>query len=250
MRSKLVIANWKMNGSSSFLHEMAASLKAGADARVEAVSHIVVCPPAVYLSSLSNELDGSPIAVGAQNVNEHSSGAYTGELSIGMLADCGCTWVIAGHSERRALYAESNDLIAAKAQQIMKAGLTAVVCIGETLEQRKSGEMEQVIASQLKPVLDIEGLEQYVDKLVFAYEPVWAIGTGETASPEQAQQAHEFIRAQLGQSLSNVSILYGGSVKPENAAELFAASDIDGGLIGGASLNAEDFLNICRAMPA
>lgn len=249
MRSKLVIANWKMNGSSAFLAEMADGLKAGIASGINAVNHVVVCPPTVYISDLSDALKSSSIEIGAQNVSEHAPGAFTGEVSTSMLADAGCSWIIVGHSERRALFSESSELVAKKAQQVLAAGLNAVVCIGETLEQRQSGETEKVITSQLKPVLELENLEQYVDQLVLAYEPVWAIGTGETASPDQAQHVHQFIREQLGESLANVSILYGGSVKPENAAELFAESDIDGGLIGGASLNSEDFLNICRAMP-
>lgn len=247
MRSKLVIANWKMNGSSGFTAQMAGDLIAGiADVNAD---QVVVCPPSLYIASLNEYLSGSPIEVGAQNLCDQSQGAYTGEISAEMLVDSGCQWVLVGHSERRALYAESSELVADKTQQAVQSGLTAVVCIGETLEQRQSGETEAVVASQLKPVLELDGIEQYVDKLVFAYEPVWAIGTGETASPEQAQQVHAFIRSELGEHLHNVPLLYGGSVKPANAAELFAEPDIDGGLIGGASLQAEDFLTICRAWP-
>jgi len=247
MRSKLVIANWKMNGSSSFLADMADSLKAGANSVT--VDSVVVCPPFLYLPGLKEHLADSIVEVGGQNLSEHVSGAYTGEISADMLIDAGCRWVIVGHSERRALFAENNELVAEKTLKALHAGLNAIVCIGETLEERQSGDTEEVISAQLKPVLELDGIEQYRSQLIFAYEPVWAIGTGETASPEQAQQVHQYIRAELGKELKNVSILYGGSVKPNNAAELFAEADIDGGLIGGASLNAGDFLSICRAMP-
>lgn len=246
MRSKLVVANWKMNGSFSFSEHMASDLKAGFDSAM--TQSVVVCPPFPYLSNLRDQLSGSGIQIGAQNLSNHASGAYTGEVSAEMLVDAGCRWVIVGHSERRELFAESSELVAAKTATALEAGLNAIVCIGETLEDRQSGETENVISEQLQPVLELDGIERYAKQLVLAYEPVWAIGTGETASPEQAQQVHQYIRAELNEELKDVSILYGGSVKPGNAAELFAEPDIDGGLIGGASLNAEDFLNICGAL--
>lgn len=248
MRFKLIIANWKMNGSFQFLDEILKNF--GVETQFGGTDQVVICPPYIYLPEMSNRLVKSPIQLGAQNLSDYSEGAYTGEISAEMLLDTGCNYVIVGHSERRALFNESNDLVARKAERAIKAGLTAVVCVGETLEQRQQGVTEQIIAEQLAPVLAILGLEANSDKLVIAYEPVWAIGTGETATPEQAQNVHAFIRAQLGQGLKDVPLLYGGSVKPGNAAELFAEKDIDGGLIGGASLVAEDFLSICRAMPA
>ena len=250
MRAKLVIANWKMNGSSGFVAEMAGHLKAGSTAGLGGVTNVVVCPPHIYITNLVDGLAGSQIEVGAQNISAYSEGAYTGEISSAMLVDAGCRWVLVGHSERRTLFAESSASVAARARIALAAGLNTLVCIGETLEQRQSGETEAVIAAQLKPVLGLAGVASRANQLVFAYEPVWAIGTGETATPEQAQEAHAFIRAALGNGLETVPILYGGSVKPDNAGGLFAEPDIDGGLIGGASLNAEDFLNICRAMPA
>ena len=248
MRPKLVVANWKMNGSFNFSSDMANSLKAGISNDIAA--SVVVCPPFVYLSALSEQLSDTAIDLGAQSLSDQTSGAFTGEVSAEMLIDSGCRWVIVGHSERRALYAETSELVAQKTLTALQAGLNVIVCVGETIEERQSGATENVIAGQLKPILTLAGINQYAGQLVFAYEPVWAIGTGETASPEQAQTVHEYIRTELGENLQGVAILYGGSVKPANAAELFAEPDIDGGLIGGASLNAEDFLSICQAMPS
>lgn len=246
MRKRAVIANWKMHGSSSFLVDMAAGLNAEDD--FGAVDRIAICPPSVYLQSLRNSLN-SHIGVGAQNLNDISEGAYTGEVSAPMLADVGCEWVLVGHSERRQYYAETNDWIASKVNSALEAGLNAVLCIGETLEQRQQGKAQQVVLDQLGQVLKLDSIERHATHLYLAYEPVWAIGTGETASPEQAQEMHAFIRSSLPEELQDVSILYGGSVKAGNAAELFAQEDIDGGLIGGASLVLEEFVDICRAMP-
>lgn len=246
MRKRAVIANWKMHGSSAFLVDMAAGLNAEDD--FGAVDRIAICPPSVYLQSLRNSLK-SHIGVGAQNLNDISEGAYTGEVSAPMLADVGCEWVLVGHSERRQYYAETNDWIASKVSSALEAGLNAVLCIGETLEQRQQGKAQQVVLDQLARVLKLDSIEQHAAHLYLAYEPVWAIGTGETASPEQAQEVHAFIRSSLPEGLQDVSILYGGSVKAGNAAELFAQEDIDGGLIGGASLILEEFVDICRAMP-
>lgn len=246
MREFAVIANWKMHGSSAFLMDMAAGLNAEDDFGL--VDRIAICPPAVYLRSLRDSLKSS-FGVGAQNMNDVSEGAYTGEVSAPMLVDVGCEWVLVGHSERRQYYAETNDWIASKVNAALEAGLNTVLCIGETFEQRQQGIEQQVVLDQLAQVLKLDNTEQHAKRLYLAYEPVWAIGTGETASPEQAQEMHAFIRSSLPEVLKNVSILYGGSVKPGNAAELFAQEDIDGGLIGGASLVLEEFVDICRAIP-
>ena len=247
MRTKLVIANWKMNGSCQFIEDMAASL--ATENNFGGTDTLVICPPTPYLQSLNRALKSSQIQIGAQNLSEFASGAYTGEVSAAMILDAGAKWVIVGHSERRAYYGESNDGVASKVKRAIDCGLNAVVCVGETLEQRQAGITKKVIAEQLDPVLQLADLASCADRLVIAYEPVWAIGTGETASPEQAQEIHAYIRLQLGQELNGVAIVYGGSVKPDNAAQLFAQQDIDGGLVGGAALVAEDFLAICRAFP-
>jgi triosephosphate isomerase (TIM) len=247
MRSRVVIANWKMHGSSAFLMDMAAGLNA--ENNFGSTDLIAICPPAVYLQPLRQSLKAR-IGVGAQNLNDLSEGAYTGEISGPMLLDVGCEWVLVGHSERRQYYAESNEWIADKAFAALDAGLNTVLCVGETLEDRQQGHAKQVVSEQLAKLLQIKNIEKHADRMFLAYEPVWAIGTGETASPEQAQEMHSFIRSLLPESLRDVAILYGGSVKPENAQELFSQSDIDGGLIGGASLVLEEFIDICRAMPA
>ena len=247
MRARVVIANWKMHGSSAFLMDMVTGLNAEND--FGATDLIAICPPAVYLQPLRQALKDR-VGVGAQNLNDLPEGAYTGEISAPMLLDVGCEWVLVGHSERRQYYAESNDWIADKAFSALDAGLKTVLCVGETLEERQQGQAKQVVAGQLAKLLQAKNLEQYVERLFLAYEPVWAIGTGETATPEQAQEMHCYIRSLLPESLQDVAILYGGSVKPENAQELFLQTDIDGGLIGGASLVLEEFIDICRAMPA
>ena len=245
MRKKLVAGNWKMHGS---LAENAALLSAlkPALAGIEAV----VCVPFPYLAQAQAELTGSSIAWGAQNVSEQAKGAFTGEVSASMLLDFGCTYVIVGHSERRSLYGESDALVARKYVAAQAAGLTPILCVGESLAERESGVTEAVVSRQLDAVIDAAGVASLV-KAVIAYEPVWAIGTGKTASPEQAQAVHAFIRGRVAALDASVAdqlvIQYGGSVKAANAAELMAQPDIDGGLIGGASLVADEFVAICRA---
>jgi len=209
-----------------------------------------VCVPYSYLAQAQSMLQGSNVAWGAQNLNQHEEGAFTGEVAPGMLVDFGCRYVIVGHSERRGLFHDSNEIAQAKFVAASKAGLTPIFCVGETLAEREAGVMEQVVAAQLDAVLNCVGA-QGLAKAVVAYEPVWAIGTGKTASPDQAQAVHAFIRQRVAQQDSHVAqalcILYGGSVKAANASELFGMPDIDGGLIGGASLVADDFVAICRA---
>ncbi len=209
-----------------------------------------VCVPYPYLSQAQSMLQGSNVAWGAQNLSPQEEGAFTGAVAPGMLIDFGCSYVIIGHSERRGLFHESNEIASAKFEAAQKAGLTPIFCVGETLAERESGVTEQIVATQLDAILVRFGAKA-LSKAVIAYEPVWAIGTGKTASPEQAQAVHAFIRQRVaeqdGQIAESLCILYGGSVKPSNAAELFGMQDIDGGLIGGASLVAEDFVAICRA---
>ena len=229
-RSRLVVGNWKMHGSR-------ASIAALLNALVEQnPSGCAVCVPFPYLGQVAERLRGSPIAWGAQNVSEHGQGAYTGEVSASMRAEFGCRYVIVGHSERRQLYGESDAQAAAKFAAVKAAGMTPILCVGETLEERDAGKTEQVVARQLAAVDFKDG--------VLAYEPVWAIGTGRNATPEQAQAVHGFLRKKVPEG---ASILYGGSVKPQNAAAIFAMPDVDGGLIGGASLAAKDFLDIVKA---
>jgi len=245
MRKKLVAGNWKMHGS---LAENAALLSAlkPALAGIEAV----VCVPFPYLAQAQSELAGSSIAWGAQNLSEHSKGAYTGEVSASMLRDFGCSYVIVGHSERRSLYGESDQQVAAKFIAAQAGGLVPILCVGESLEEREAGITEQVVARQLDAVISAAGIGALANAIV-AYEPVWAIGTGKTASPEQAQAVHAFIRSKiagLDAAIADALVIqYGGSVKAANAAELLAQPDIDGGLIGGASLVAEEFAAICQA---
>lgn len=212
---------------------------------------VAVCPPSIYIDYTRTALEGNRIAVGAQNMAEEPvQGAFTGEISVEMLKDSGCTYVVLGHSERRSIYGETDAQVASKVAVALQAGVTPILCVGETLEERESGIMETVIAEQLDAVLDVTGIQGFQD-IVIAYEPVWAIGTGVTASPAQAQEVHAFIRGKLAALDStiadNVIIQYGGSVKPNNAEELFGQPDIDGGLIGGASLDADDFIAICKA---
>ncbi len=247
MRKKLVAANWKMHGSrwmaSALCGEIAAADTDGID--------VVICPPFPYLVDVATACAEARIGVGAQDLSEHEGqGAYTGEVSAAMLADCGAQWVLVGHSERRQYHGESDVLVARKFAAARAAGLTPILCVGETLAQRQAGETETVVARQLQAVLETCGIGSF-DTAVISYEPVWAIGTGHTATPEQAQQMHAFIRSQLQKEDAMIArltrLLYGGSVKAANAAELFAQSDVDGGLIGGASLTASDFLGICAA---
>lgn len=247
-KKQLVIGNWKMNGSSAENASLLLSLLP-VISRFESVE-VALCPPYPYLTTVADLLDDSDVALGAQNLSAQLSGAHTGEVSASMLHDIGCRFVLVGHSERRALYAEDDDLVAKKFATALRAGLIPVLCVGETLAQRQSGETEVVVTNQLNAVLKAVGIQDLV-KGVIAYEPVWAIGTGLTATPQQAQDVHAAIRAQLTAEDAKVAqavrLLYGGSVKAANAAELFGMPDIDGGLIGGASLNADDFGAICRA---
>ena len=248
MRDFLVAGNWKMNGDSASNAELVAGIIAGAPDtnRVK----LLICPPFPYLAAVASQADGSRVAVGAQTVSEHTSGAFTGEVAAPMLRELGCEYVIVGHSERRALYGESSEDVAAKFKAALAAGLRPILCVGETLAQRESGSTEAVIDEQLNAVLSEVGIAEFATAVV-AYEPVWAIGTGMTASPEQAQDVHSHIRAVLAghdvDIAASLQILYGGSMKGENAAGLLAMSDIDGGLIGGASLKAADFLAIANA---
>ncbi len=249
MRQPMVAGNWKMNGSRDFTHTLVSDLLAGGVSSCAA--KVVICPPFPYLGVASDGLDGNgEVALGGQNLDVHESGAYTGEVSGAMLADMGCEYVIVGHSERRALYGEDNARVADKVRAARAAGLVPILCVGETLAEREADRTEAVVGAQLDAVIEALGVEAF-DGTVVAYEPVWAIGTGRTASGEQAQAVHAFIRGRLsrhdGEVASAIRILYGGSVKPDNAAALFAEPDIDGGLIGGASLKAADFLAICNA---
>jgi triosephosphate isomerase len=247
MRPKLVVGNWKMNGSRAANAELLAGIVAGlGDARASCA----VCAPAPYLFQCQDLLAGTPVAWGAQDVSEHAAGAYTGEASAAMLADFACRYVIVGHSERRAYHGESNELVARKALAALGTGLTPIVCVGETLAQREAGQTTAIVGAQLAAVLETLDAGQ-AKKIVVAYEPVWAIGTGKTATPDMAREVHAQLRAQLkeriGGAADEINILYGGSMKPDNAADLMSRPDIDGGLIGGAALKAADFLAILHA---
>jgi triosephosphate isomerase (TIM) len=247
-RRALVAGNWKMNGSRA---ESAALLEAVKQGVAEGVAtDVAVCPPFILIPLAAEKLAGSAVAVGGQNLNVNKAGAFTGEVSGAMLRDFGCTCVIVGHSERRTLYGEDDVAVAAKFGAAQAAGLTPILCVGETLAEREANQTEAVVARQLDAVLKQHGVAS-LRNAVIAYEPVWAIGTGKTATPEQAQDVHRFIRdrvAALDAAVAGgVRILYGGSMKGSNAKELMAQPDIDGGLIGGASLVAQEFLTICRA---
>jgi triosephosphate isomerase (TIM) len=247
MRRKFVAGNWKMHGSRSMATALVNELVAAKPDSVD----VAVFPPFPYLAELARLHAEAGLGIGAQDVSEHSGqGAYTGEVSAAMLADIGAGWVLVGHSERRQYHHEDDGLVARKFAAARAGGLTPILCVGETLEQREAEETEAVIARQLQAVVALNGIASF-DTAVVAYEPIWAIGTGRTASPEQAQQVHAFIRSQLEKEDVMIArltrLLYGGSVKAANAAELFAQADVDGGLIGGASLTASDFLGICAA---
>ncbi len=248
MRSKLVAGNWKMNGNLASNQALLTSL-VPLLAPIS-VTRCVVCVPYPYLAQTEQILRGKGISWGAQDVCQYEHGAYTGGVSAGMVADFGCRYVIVGHSERRALFGDTDEVVAQKFVAVLKAGLTPIFCVGETLAERESGVMEQVIARQLDAVMAKSGAVA-LEGAVVAYEPVWAIGTGKTASPEQAQAVHALIRGRVAEQDMRVAdglpIIYGGSVKASNAAQLFAMPDIDGGLIGGASLVAEEFAGICKA---
>jgi len=247
MRETLVAGNWKLNGSKESIRELLAGILAGMS---EAKSAVAVCAPYIYIPLVEEILKGTDVAYGSESVSEHDSGAYTGEISGSMLNDFSCYYAIVGHSERRSIFGEQDVDTANKFAAARRHGITPILCVGELLEERENGTTEEVVARQLDAVIDLEGVEALADAVI-AYEPVWAIGTGKTASPQQAQDVHAFIRAKIAGLnkgvAEKVQILYGGSVNGGNADELFAMSDIDGGLIGGASLKAEDFLAICRA---
>jgi len=243
MRKPLVVGNWKMNGS---LSANSALLQNLTQQWQQDSVQMVVCPPAVYLAQAQALIASSKVQLGAQDASQHASGAYTGECSLAMLGEFGCEFVIVGHSERREYHGESDQVVAEKCQAILAAGLTPIVCVGESLEQRQAEQTLAVITQQMQAVLDHNGLDN-LKGVVIAYEPIWAIGTGLTATPEQAQAVHAVIRQQLATLGSETRILYGGSVKADNAAELFAKPDIDGALVGGASLKAADFIAIGEA---
>ena len=242
---KLIAGNWKMNGALASNDALAKAVLAGMNA---ASCDAAVCVPVPYLAQLQGLLAGGPLALGAQDVSRHDAGAFTGEVSASMLREFGVRYVIVGHSERRQYHGETDVLVAEKARLALSAGITPIVCVGETLEQRESGLMEEVVKRQLAAVIHTNG--HCISEIVVAYEPVWAIGTGKTASPEQAQQVHAVLRTQLKAATAQsarIRILYGGSMNAGNAAQLLAQADIDGGLIGGASLKAADFLTIIAA---
>jgi len=246
-RRPLVAGNWKMHGSRA---ENTALLD-GILSQLNVTNvDVLVCPPAVYVAEVAAKLQGKGIAVGAQSLCAEAVGAFTGEVSAAMLKDVGCSYVLVGHSERRSLYAEDSALVARKFVAAQTQGLVPVLCVGETLQQREAGQTFAVITEQLDAAVKAAGIAAFA-KAVVAYEPVWAIGTGLTATPEQAQEVHAFIRQSLAKLNADVAtgvrILYGGSVKGSNAAELFAKADVDGGLVGGASLKADEFLKICAA---
>ena len=248
MRLPLVVGNWKMHGSLASNRALLDGVAVGV-ARLASIE-VGVCVPFPYLAQAQQVLGGLSMAWGAQNVSEHASGAYTGEVSAAMLTEFGCKYVLVGHSERRALYAESDQQVAAKFVAAKKSGLVPILCVGEQLAERESGATERVVGRQLEAVLNAAGVGAF-EQAVVAYEPVWAIGTGKTASPEQAQAVHASLRGMVGKRDASVAsglrILYGGSVKPGNAAELFGMADIDGGLVGGAALVAAEFTAICAA---
>ncbi|HIG75162.1 MAG TPA: triose-phosphate isomerase [Bacteroidetes bacterium] len=243
----LVVGNWKLNTTQAEAVSLAADVARGVSDANSGVG-VGICPPYVWLEAVVERTAGSPVRVGAQNVAAQDGGAYTGEVSAAMLAEVGCTYAIVGHSERRALFGDTDEVVAAKVSQALANGLTPIVCVGETLDERKAGRVEDVVTGQLAGSLaGVESLE----RIVVAYEPVWAIGTGETATPDQAQDVHATIRSWLrdrfGASAAQTPLLYGGSVKPANALELFRQPDVDGGLVGGASLDAESFVAIVHA---
>ncbi len=248
MRTPLVAGNWKMNGSRASVKELINGVVAGAKA-ISGVE-IAVCPPFIFIPDVVAATQGSNVAVGSQDASTELKGAFTGETSIEMIKDFGCKYAIVGHSERRTLYGETDEIVAKKFAVVKNAGLIPIFCIGETLEEREQDITEAVCARQIDAVFAAQGDNAFADSVI-AYEPVWAIGTGKTASPEQAQAVHAFIRTHIAKRNANIAekvqILYGGSMNPGNAKELMSQSDIDGGLIGGASLKADDFLAVCAA---
>ncbi len=248
MRLKLIAGNWKMNGSLATNDTLVRDVQMGMQAFHSQKPHVAMCVPAAYLSQVQQLIKGSGIDLGAQDVSAHEQGAYTGEVSAAMLKDFAVRYCLVGHSERRQFQGETDEQVAHKAQRALSAGITPIVCVGETLAEREAGKTQEVVKRQLAAVIHANG--HCISEIVVAYEPVWAIGTGQTASPAQAQAVHAVLRAQLNAATSHsdrVHILYGGSMNASNAAELLAQPDIDGGLIGGASLKAADFLTIIAA---
>lgn len=248
-RQALVAGNWKLNGTRASADSLAHAIVDGVR-NAGMTCECLVCPVFVHLDIVRNAISDSALMLGAQNCSSEDSGAFTGEVSAPMLADVGCTHVIVGHSERRALFGETSAQVADKAMAVQRAGMTPIFCVGETLDEREADQVEAVVGEQLDALLEGHGVKAF-DRLVVAYEPVWAIGTGKTASPEEAQAVHHLIRARVAARdaaiAAKLRILYGGSVKPDNAAVLFGQPDIDGGLIGGAALDADSFLSICQA---
>jgi len=247
MRTPLVAGNWKMHKTLAEAHALVKGIRAG----IEGLSgvEVLVAPPFPFLLPMAKEVDGSAIMLGAQNAHEERQGAFTGEVSVAMLADAGCSHVIIGHSERRHVFGELGDRLAKKVRAVQAGGLDVIYCVGETLAEREAGKTEDVVARQLEEAI---ASDVNLDKLILAYEPVWAIGTGKTATPEQAQEVHTFVRSRMASAFGQpaadaVRILYGGSVKPANAEELMSKPDVDGALVGGACLVAEDFVAIIRA---
>lgn len=249
MRLGLVAANWKMNGLKAEIDSLLDELLAGIDRSVSC--EVVICPPSLYMGQAQEKLSGSSIRLGAQNIYIKEKGAFTGEISAAMLTEFDCRYVIVGHSERRKLFAEDDVLIAEKFVAAQARGLTPILCVGESMAQREAGKTEEIILRQLDAVLEKNDVESF-SQAVIAYEPIWAIGTGLTASPDQAQEVHKLIRNQIARHdeeiAGNIRILYGGSVKAAGAEELFAENDIDGALVGGASLMAEEFISICSSV--
>ena len=243
-RRQLVVGNWKMNGSLDENAGLLAKIAAGWQGAHNA--DVVICPPFPYLMHTHNALLGSTVVLGAQTVNEHAKGAYTGEVSASMLADLDCKFVIIGHNERRRMQGETDEQVARQFTAVQQAGLIPILCVGESLQDREQGLQLDTIGRQLNAVFAYAGKDVFRNA-VLAYEPVWAVGTGKTATPEQAEEVHRFMRAQLGELANEVRILYGGSVKAHNAQQLFALPDIDGALLGGASLDPDEFLAICKA---
>ena len=244
-RRKLIAGNWKMNGGLAANDALVKAIVAGMPAQG---ADVAVCVPAAYLAQVQSLVAGSRLALGAQDVSQHEQGAFTGEISAGMLRDFAVRYAIVGHSERRQYHGETDELVAIKAQRALSTGITPIVCVGETLAQREAGQTEQVVKRQLAAVIHLNG--HCISEIVVAYEPVWAIGTGKTATPDQAQAVHAVLRAQLkaaSEHADRIHLLYGGSMNAANAAELLSQPDIDGGLIGGASLKAPDFLTIIAA---
>lgn len=250
MRRKIIAGNWKMNGDQAFAREFTSEFREAISGFSDGIE-LILAPPSVYLDRVAQNLEGTPVALAAQNVSEYESGAYTGEVSARMLKDLAVTYCLVGHSERRALYGDTKEAVVSKIGRLCEQGIQPILCVGETLEQRSAGQAEQVVAEQLASVLDSFN-DSDLAGLVVAYEPVWAIGTGKTATPEIAQEMHAFVRQVLAEKSQELSrrcpVLYGGSVNAGNAKALFGQNDVDGGLVGGASLKVNEFNNICMSM--